>query len=103
MTGNYYSFRTEDSSGDVCRPPPIRIAGGLAHADRMTVAQDRGIPAPVPHEMPLISTAYVDQPVRAQSGCLGLQRGDAIGLARRARKPEGGAPRIRPKIAHVVI
>src|ERR1035437_3359513 len=75
----------------------------LAHADRMTVAQDRGLPAPGPHEMTLISAAYVDQPVRAQAGRLGLQRGDALGLARSAWKPEGGAPRIHPKIAHALI
>ncbi len=53
--------------------------------------------------MTLIFAAYVDQPVRTEAGRLGLQRGDALGLARCGRKPEGGAPGIRPKIAHVVI
>jgi len=53
--------------------------------------------------MTLISAAHVDQPVRAQASRLGLQRGDAPGLARIARKPEGGAPRIHPKMAHDLI
>lgn len=53
--------------------------------------------------MTLISATHVDQPVRAQTDRLCLQRGDALGLARIARKPEGGAPRIHPKMAHDVI
>ena len=53
--------------------------------------------------MTLIYAAHVDQPIRAQAGRLGLQTGDALGLARTARKPEGGAPGIHPKIAHEFI
>ena len=44
----------------------------LAHADRITVAQDRGLAAPGPNEMTLISATYVDQPVRTQARRLGL-------------------------------